>query len=144
MQAILNTCLSFTSNDLNVTEAGGGAVITSGLLVGAAVGGFFAGQAADAVGPRRTLLCNNLPLLAGSCLSAVAPRGTLGFWSMLLGWFLRLSFLDLTDRPHASCEQLKCRKACCHLRHVYCVITVTSSLQGLSNSPEFLPVLPAL
>lgn len=85
VQAVLNTCLSFTSKDLKVTEAGGGAVVTSVLLVGAAAGGFFAGQAADALGPRRTLVWNNVPLLAGSCLSALAPDSTLGFWSMLLG-----------------------------------------------------------
>ncbi|KAL3148888.1 hypothetical protein ABBQ32_001758 [Trebouxia sp. C0010 RCD-2024] len=86
--AVLNTCLSFTSKDLKVTEAGGGAVVTSVLLVGAAAGGFFAGQAADALGPRRTLVWNNVPLLAGSCLSALAPDSTLGFWSMLLGRLL--------------------------------------------------------
>ena len=85
MQAVLNTCLSVTSNDLNVTEAGGGAVITSVLLVGAAVGGFFAGQVADAQGPCKTLQWNNVSLLVGSLLGAVAPRSVLGFWSMLLG-----------------------------------------------------------
>lgn len=85
MQAVLNTCLSVTSNDLNVSEAGGGAVITSVLLVGAAVGGFFAGQVADAQGPCRTLRWNNVSLLVGCLLGAFAPRSTLGFWSMLLG-----------------------------------------------------------
>lgn len=85
MQAVLNTCLSFTCNDLNVTEAGGGAVITSVLLIGAAAGGFFAGQVADAVGPCRTLRWNVCPFLAGSLIGAISPRGTLGYCAMLLG-----------------------------------------------------------
>ena len=85
LQAVLNTCLAFTCDDLSVTEAGGGAVITSFLLIGAAGGGFFAGQVADAIGPCRTLLWNNLPLLAGSLFGAAAPGNTVGFYFLLLG-----------------------------------------------------------
>ncbi len=85
LQGVLNTCLSYTSEDLGITEAKGGAVITSVLLVGAAIGGFFAGQVADAIGPCRALLWNNAPLLAGSLLGAFAPHGSLGFCAMLLG-----------------------------------------------------------
>ena len=121
MQAVLNTCLSFTSKDLNVSEAGGGAVITSVLLIGAAAGGFFAGQVADCKGPCRTLQWNNVPLLAGSLLGAVAPRSTLGFWSMLLGSFVCLllggQFLlkavtdQLVASSHSVHEQLAVRKS---------------------------------
>lgn len=82
---MLNTCLNYTSIDLGITEAKGGAVVTSVLLVSAAIGGFFAGQVADAIGPRRALLWNNVPLFAGSFLSAIAPDGSTGFWAMLLG-----------------------------------------------------------
>ncbi len=84
-QGVLNTCLSYTSTDLGITEAKGGAVVTSVLLVSAAVGGFFAGQVADAIGPRRALLWNNVPFFAGSLMSAIAPDGSTGFWAMLLG-----------------------------------------------------------
>lgn len=84
-QGVLNTCLTYISQDVGVTEAKGGAVMTSILLVGAASGGFFAGQIADAIGPRRTLQYNNIPLLLGSFLGFVAPNSAFGFWSLLLG-----------------------------------------------------------
>ena len=77
--------MSYTSTDLGITEAKGGAVMTSVLLVSAAVGGFFAGQVADAIGPCRALLWNNVPFFAGSLMSAIAPDGSTGFWAMLLG-----------------------------------------------------------
>lgn len=77
--------MSYTSNDLGITEAKGGAVITSVLLIGAAIGGFFAGQLADLIGPCKALQWNNAALLAGTLLSAAAPRGSVGFWAMLLG-----------------------------------------------------------
>lgn len=82
---ILNTCLAYTSRDLRTTEDGGGAIAVSALLVGAAVGAFFAGQIADALGPRRASQWNTVPLLLGSLLSAIAPAETLGFYVMLLG-----------------------------------------------------------
>ncbi|DBB09503.1 TPA: hypothetical protein ACH3X3_008063 [Trebouxia sp. C0006] len=85
---VLNTCLSYTSTDLGITEAKGGAVVTSVLLISAAVGGFFAGQVADAIGPRRALVWNTVPFFAGSLMSAIAPDGSTGFWAMLLGRFL--------------------------------------------------------
>ncbi len=81
----MNTCLSYTSTDLGITEAKGGAVVTSVLLISAAVGGFFAGQVADAIGPRRALVWNTVPFFAGSLMSAIAPDGSTGFWAMLLG-----------------------------------------------------------
>ncbi len=84
-QGVLNTCLSYTSTDLGITEAKGGAVVTSVLLISAAVGGFFAGQVADAIGPRRALVWNTVPFFAGSLMSAIAPDGSTGFWAMLLG-----------------------------------------------------------
>lgn len=90
-QGVLNTCLTYTSKDLGITEAKGGAFITSVLLVGAATGGFLAGQVADAIGPCRALLYNNVPLLVGSLLSATAPHSATGFWAMLLGMFVSVS-----------------------------------------------------
>ena len=84
-QGVLNTCLAFVSQDVGVTEAKGGAVITSILLVGAASGGFFAGQVADAIGPCKTLQYNNIALFFGSFLACVAPSGTAGFWALFLG-----------------------------------------------------------
>ena len=82
---ILNTCLSYTSDDLHVDENVGGAIAVSACLVGAAVGAFCAGQIADASGPKRALQLNNLPLLLGCVCSAIVPANAAGFWAMLLG-----------------------------------------------------------
>ena len=91
-QGVLNTCLTYTSKDLGITEAKGGAIITSVLLVGAATGGFLA------IGPCRALFYNNVPLLVGSLLSATAPHSATGFWTMLLGMF-SLSAIAVSHHP---------------------------------------------
>lgn len=82
---ILNTCLTYISRDLDISEDRGGAVAVSALLIGAAIGAFLAGQLADALGPRRASQLNTVPLLLGSLISAVAPASPVGFWAILLG-----------------------------------------------------------
>ena len=82
---ILNTCLTYTSHDLHITENVGGAIAVSACLVGAAIGAFCAGQIADALGPKRALQLNNVPLLLGCVCSAIVPANRTGFWAMLLG-----------------------------------------------------------
>ena len=59
-----------------------GAVVVSALLVGAIVGSLGAGPAADALGPRRALLLNNVFFAVGSLLGAATPGG---FWGAIAG-----------------------------------------------------------
>ena len=56
--------------------------MVSALLVGATLGALTAGQAADALGPGRALLWNNVSLLIGSALSLFTPAG---YWGLLAG-----------------------------------------------------------
>ncbi len=89
-----------------------GAFIVSAVLVGAIVGSLFAGQAADALGPRKALLLNNAWLLVGSILCAAAPGGYAGLLAgVLLMGYSQLVFFDrhlLEQACPASCLQ-------CHL-----------------------------
>ena len=64
--------------DLHLDFVREGAFIVSAVLVGAIVGSLFAGQAADALGPRKALLLNNAWLLVGSILCAASPGGYAG------------------------------------------------------------------
>jgi len=63
-------------------RAGQGAVVVSALLVGAIFGSLGAGPAADALGPRRALLLNNVFFVAGSLLGAATPGG---YWGAIAG-----------------------------------------------------------
>ena len=57
-------------------------MVVSALLVGAIVGSVGAGPAADALGPRRALLLNNVFFVAGSLLGAATPGG---YWGAIAG-----------------------------------------------------------
>eukprot|EP00887_Chlorella_sp_A99_P005345 scaffold1.g5345.t1 len=78
---VLNTALPAVAADLGFAEAGGGAVVVSALVVGAFAGSLSAGQLADRCGPKRAILLNTLPLLAGGLICTAAP----GLWAMLAG-----------------------------------------------------------
>ena len=69
-------------NAVKAHEFAQGAVVVSALLVGAIVGSLGAGPAADALGPRRALLLNNLFFAAGSLLGAATPGG---YWGAIAG-----------------------------------------------------------
>ncbi|KAK9919103.1 hypothetical protein WJX75_009435 [Coccomyxa subellipsoidea] len=79
---ILNTSLYWVTKDLGLDFTSQGAVIVSAVVVGAVVGSLFAGQAADALGPKKALLINNAWLLVGTVLCAAAPGG---YWGLLAG-----------------------------------------------------------
>ena len=79
---ILNTAEAWVAKDLGLDLATQGAVITSAVLVGAVLGSLFAGQAADALGPKRALLLNNAWLLVGCVLCSGTPTG---YWGLLAG-----------------------------------------------------------
>ena len=79
---VLNTSLTFVASDLGFSATSSGAVAVSALLVGASVGSLTAGQAADALGPGRALLWNNLSLILGAVLASSTPAG---FWGLLGG-----------------------------------------------------------
>ena len=57
-------------------------MVVSALLVGAILGSLGAGPAADALGPRRALLLNNVFFAAGSLLGAATPGG---YWGAISG-----------------------------------------------------------
>ncbi|EIE21964.1 general substrate transporter, partial [Coccomyxa subellipsoidea C-169] len=67
---ILNTALFWVTKDLGLDFTSQGAVVVSAVVVGAVVGSLFAGQAADALGPKKALLINNAWLLVGTALHA--------------------------------------------------------------------------
>jgi major inositol transporter-like SP family MFS transporter len=85
---ILNTSLYWVTKDLGLDFTSQGAVIVSAVVVGAVVGSLFAGQAADALGPKKALLINNAWLLVGTVLCAAAPGG---YWGLLAGMPPRLT-----------------------------------------------------
>ena len=68
--------------DLHFSLTTGGSIVVSSALIGASVGSLGAGQVADAIGPGRALVWNNLTLLVGSLLCAVSPGG---MWAAVLG-----------------------------------------------------------
>ncbi|CAL5223439.1 g5955 [Coccomyxa viridis] len=79
---ILNTAEAWVAKDLGLDLATQGAIITSAVIVGAVVGSLFAGQAADALGPKKALLLNNAWLLVGCVLCSGTPTG---YWGLLAG-----------------------------------------------------------
>ena len=79
---ILNTAEAWVAEDLGLNLATQGAIITSAVIVGAVVGSLFAGQAADALGPKKALLINNAWLLVGCVLCSGTPTG---YWGLLAG-----------------------------------------------------------
>ncbi|KIZ00412.1 hypothetical protein MNEG_7552 [Monoraphidium neglectum] len=66
---VLNTSLTAVLDDLD-TDAD--SLLSSAVVVGAAIGALFSGRLADALGPRRAQLLNVLPFAAGGLLSAAA------------------------------------------------------------------------
>lgn len=79
---VLNTALFWLTKDLHLDFAKEGAIVVSAVLVGAVVGSLFAGQAADAMGPKKALLINNAWLIVGCVLCAATPGG---YWGLLAG-----------------------------------------------------------
>ena len=79
---ILNTAEAWLAQDLDLDISSQGAIITSAVIVGAVVGSLFAGQSADALGPKKALLLNNAWLLIGCVLCSGTP---LGYWGLLAG-----------------------------------------------------------
>ncbi|KAK9819874.1 hypothetical protein WJX72_003513 [[Myrmecia] bisecta] len=82
---VLNTSLWFVALDLHFDYVKAGAFVVAVLMVGASLGALSAGQIADAVGPGRALMYNNLFNVAGCILCAATP---LGYSSLLAGRFL--------------------------------------------------------
>lgn len=74
--------MDWVASDLGFDVTSGGSVVVSAALIGAAVGSLAAGQFADAVGPKKALVYNNLALLAGSLLCGLTPGG---FWAAVIG-----------------------------------------------------------
>ncbi len=81
---VLNTAEAWVAEDLGLDLQTQGAIITSAVIVGAVVGSLFAGQAADALGPKKALLLNNAWLLVGCVLCSGTPTG---YWGLLAGKF---------------------------------------------------------
>ncbi|CAK0785259.1 hypothetical protein CVIRNUC_008465 [Coccomyxa viridis] len=79
---ILNTAEAWVAQDLDLDISSQGAIITSAVIVGAVVGSLFAGQSADALGPKKALLLNNAWLLIGCVLCSGTP---FGYWGLLAG-----------------------------------------------------------
>ena len=77
----MNTPLQFIAEDLRFSLEKGSALVTSALLVGAAIGSLVAGQAADRFGPKRSLMLNNILFLVGSALTMSTPLGLYGMAS---------------------------------------------------------------
>lgn len=76
---VLNTPLAHVASDLGFRVETHGAAVVSALLLGGIFGALAAGVAADALGPKRAMMLNNLLLAAGCAAS---------FWS--LGGFIGL------------------------------------------------------
>ena len=74
----MNTPLQFISEDLRFSLETGSALVTSALLIGAAVGSLSAGQAADKYGPKQALQLNNILFIAGCSLTMTTPLGLTG------------------------------------------------------------------
>ncbi len=70
--SVLNTALETISHDLSFTVKGGGAIVTSALLLGGAIGALSAGQTADFLGLKKAVLFNNVLLALGCLLGALA------------------------------------------------------------------------
>ena len=85
---ILNTAEAWVAQDLDLDISSQGAIITSAVIVGAVVGSLFAGQSADALGPKKALLLNNAWLLIGCVLCSGTP---FGYWGLLAGAISDLS-----------------------------------------------------
>lgn len=79
---VLNTSLDYVLKDLD--QPGLGAVIVSAVLIGATGGALAAGTLADKLGPKRAIVLNTLPFVAGAAMSATATGAT----SMITGRLL--------------------------------------------------------
>ncbi len=74
----MNTPLQFIAEDLRFSLEKGSALVTSALLIGAAVGSLSAGQAADKYGPKHALQLNNILFIIGCALTMTTPFGLTG------------------------------------------------------------------
>ena len=69
------------ASDLGFAVETHGAAVVSALLLGGIVGALAAGMAADAIGPKRAMLLNNLLLAAGCAASFWSPGGFAGLFA---------------------------------------------------------------
>ena len=115
---ILNTAEAWVAQDLNLDISSQGAIITSAVIVGAVVGSLFAGQSADALGPKKALLLNNAWLLIGCLLCSGTPAG---YWGLLAGLLSELSeeclcthgiYLRQQGKRLRTCEMSISREHC--------------------------------
>lgn len=77
---VLNTPLATVASDLGFRVETHGAAVVSALLMGGVIGALTAGMAADAIGPKRAMLLNNLLLAAGCAASFFSPGGIAGLF----------------------------------------------------------------
>ncbi len=66
---VLNTAVTYIADDLGTDNE---AVLSSAVVLGAALGAICAGKLADLLGPKAAQLLNALPFALGTLLSAVA------------------------------------------------------------------------
>lgn len=101
---VLNTPLADVASDLGFHVETHGAAVVSALLLGGVFGALAAGVAADAVGPKRAMMLNNLLLAAGCAAS---------FWSLggFIGLFTARVVTGLAVRHfHKCCADVNAHK----------------------------------
>ena len=75
---MLNTSLSAVVSDLGLSDNLEG-VISSAVVLGAAVGSLSAGHIADSFGPRLAQILNTVPFVVGTVLCCLSPGKHIGF-----------------------------------------------------------------
>ena len=75
---VLNTALPSVCEELKYKNE---AVLSSAVVLGAAVGAVASGKAADILGPRVAQMVNCIPFLLGALLSAWSPNRHVGFFA---------------------------------------------------------------
>lgn len=79
---VLNTALPNVVKGVHYNNE---AVLSSAVVLGAALGALIAGQLADKLGPKRAQIVNCIPFITGAIFSSVAPYD---YWGFLLGRLL--------------------------------------------------------
>jgi hypothetical protein len=117
---VLNTALPYVCDELKYKDE---AVLSSAVVLGAAVGAVASGKAADILGPRVAQMVNSIPFLLGALLSAWSPNRHVGFLAgRLISGFGKLGrssrslpeatvppFLDQDSRVAVASILLPCR-----------------------------------
>jgi MFS family permease len=97
---VLNTPLAAVASDLGFAVETHGAAVVSALLLGGIVGALAAGMAADAIGPKRAMLLNNLLLAAGCAASFWSPGGFAGLFAARVVTGLAVCLLSFPFSGH--------------------------------------------